>query len=1316
MLSALAIGVIGILVLRIGVGIYLATAAGKAQVARQIESRLGLPIEVQAIRLGLRTSSVSLRAFDPNVSRDAGELFSVESASADVSLFDLLRGRLNPHTLDLKGVTITLRLDAAGKLLTPLPQFPDSGTAVGSSLVPTVQLEKGRITIRQENRAEFTVGNLDVTLSPQSNGEARLAGTIDDPLWAKWTITGQVDCSNEAGWLKLATNDGPLTMDRLGSIPFVPAEVWAHVRPDGRGAVDLLLNEGTDHALHYTVTIKPAEANLTLPDLNASLTQVTGLIRVAGAKLDLEGTRAELAGGTLAVDGGFDFGPEPTRANLRVVATGLDIQQLPEKWGLPRDIEGKLRGNANLQLLIHANGEVEPHGGGSGTIDGAKIRDIPVAIALRLVGNGKNYRFETSHGTTPNTPNHEIKSGRIAPKKFIYVSQAVATVPEQPKPEESTLDATVKLRNVEIGELLEKLNVKLGYALRGKVSAEVAMRVPLTHAVSQAAYQFTGKLSSPALQLEGLVIRDLSATVVYQNGKLNLSELRGTIDSPNPSSTLRAGTFRGTAVVERDPPGMVKANFSLEHIPLGEVLKAIPGWSIEVRGVVDGKAEFSAPYAQISDSTTWKGSAELQSAELVLAGRTTKDLQIGLELAAGTATIQKAKITIEGIPVTAEATLALRDRYAFSASVRTTGTDVTDLRKLIPEATLPDMKGLLETESRISGTASPFTFRATGRIAASQLTLARSVANQLELKWEASPEKLLVPELKATLFGGTITGSAEIPFAPDKGGKFALGFRNVDAAAATEFVPDFAVKITGAVTGSIAGTIVPAKPGQSRVGNLDITLAAPKLTVQGIPAERLAGKAAITSGVLDYRLEGETLGGSFEIKGSYPGAKPPAPGTVQKEQRGSFRITGLKLARLAPALGIASLAPLSGQLDVTFAFDNDFSAGSGRVMVSGLSWGASIVGRELTGVIVLQDGVLRLSEFSGPFAGGELRALAQVRLRETRRNYFSLALRSADPQRLLVAVPELREQVAGPVTLVIRGQFGREMRGSGTVSLPRGTIFSVPVVDLRIPFDWAMAMGGNGRLTIREGTVNTGTGRMEADLTVLWGLGARVDGQVRLLNVPLRTIVPNLGSSSLFGNGKITGRFDLSGSNVRSLDGVTGTLVATFHNTSVREIPLLQQTIPFLNVSGLSQPFQSGDVRGTLSKSVFRVSRLALVNSGAQVFAEGTISLAGRVEVSVVAHTGFLGPESRSLQLLGLRLPAFGPIPITLLLDVSDFLSNRTIRLTITGTTKDPAVHVNTSALLTEEAVRFFLGRYVLPAGAAGALGLGLESGSTRKK
>src|SRR5207244_2060287 len=119
-------------------------------------------------------------------------------------------------------------------------------------------------------------------------------------------------------------------------------------------------------------------------------------------------------------------------------------------------------------------------------------------------------------------------------------------------------------------------------------------------------------------------------------------------------------------------------------------------------------------------------------------------------------------------------------------------------------------------------------------------------------------------------------------------------------------------------------------------------------------------------------------------------------------------------------------------------------------------------------------------------------------------------------------------------------------------------------------------------------------------------------------------------------------------------------------------------------------------------KGVFRVDRLVLSNPAAHLFAEGTITRTGRVDLSVVATTGQIGPNVRVLRLLGLGLTAVGPVPIAVIQQVSDAVSNRTVRLTITGTGSKPIVRVNTAALLSEAATRFFLGQYVLPESLAG--------------
>ena len=318
--------------------------------------------------------------------------------------------------------------------------------------------------------------------------------------------------------------------------------------------------------------IKPNAAALELPDANATLTHVTGTATVSGLKVTLAGTRAELAGGTIAVDGDCDFGPEPTVAHLKVSADKLDIKQLPAEWNL-KNFDGKLKGQADLTLRIYADGHIEPDGSGEGAITDVKFLDkTQDDIPIHLRKSGNKYEFQQPK-----------KTGHVRPTRTTVACAAPgqekkpADPPkkEQPpkKDQTTTLDATIRLRDIDIAELLQKLNIKLDYKISGKVTAEAAVSVPVGSATSQAAYHFSGTLSSPALTLEGLVIRDLSAHMTYQNGKFTLTDLSGKIDQPGKGA-LPPGTFHGTVSAATSPPGDVTAELTIDRLPLGEVLKA----------------------------------------------------------------------------------------------------------------------------------------------------------------------------------------------------------------------------------------------------------------------------------------------------------------------------------------------------------------------------------------------------------------------------------------------------------------------------------------------------------------------------------------------------------------------------------------------------------------------------------------------------------------------------------------------------------------------------------------------------------------------
>ena len=132
------------------------------------------------------------------------------------------------------------------------------------------------------------------------------------------------------------------------------------------------------------VELKPAAAALTLPDLNVALTDVIGTIHIHDARVDLTGCQAKLADGTITVNGELDFKPQPDILKFNVHASNVDVLRLPAEWSLPHDIEGRLRGRADVTLKVFEKGRVETQGTGCGTVVGAKLGGVPAEMTLGL--------------------------------------------------------------------------------------------------------------------------------------------------------------------------------------------------------------------------------------------------------------------------------------------------------------------------------------------------------------------------------------------------------------------------------------------------------------------------------------------------------------------------------------------------------------------------------------------------------------------------------------------------------------------------------------------------------------------------------------------------------------------------------------------------------------------------------------------------------------------------------------------------------------------------------------------------------------------
>ena len=862
-----------------------------------------------------------------------------------------------------------------------------------------------------------------------------------------------------------------------------------------------------------------------------------------------------------------------------------------------------------------------------------------------------------------------------------------------PSSSDSTaVSASITLREVDLGELLSKLEVKLGYAITGKVTVEANVSVPLADATSSKAYTLRGKITSSELKLEGLRVRDLSAELVYAKGKLELTALRAALPPDEP--TDKPGELTGTATAAVEPRGDLTAALTLTRLPLGELFKAVPG-GVSLSGAVSGKAEFRGPLDELSDPATWVGSGDLTAPQLTVFGRGVRDAKVKLAVKGGKATLTDVAATVEGVPATGDGTLTLSGKYPFTAAVRTRPRGVSELQKLIPELGLPvAVRGKLETDTTAAGTLNPFAVSAAGSLAASEFAVGDTPADKLTAKWKVTPERVTVSDLSAGVFRGRVNGSGDVPLQPDKKGDFKLTFDEVDAGAVASAFPKAPVRLTGRVSGDVSGTLPVAEPNGQRAVAADVNLTAPKLTVQGIPAEKLTGKLGLDGTAVRYELEGKTLGGSFEVKGRYPEAKPDAG-----KQDGEITLRGIDLSRLSDALRLSGVR-LRGVLDLTFRYSADLKEGDGQYRVREFGFGQERLVPELSGRLRLRAGTLEAVEVTGPVSGGTVRARVRANLTDPLRNFYRIDVDRADVRRLLGLFTDRPLLVEGGVSLTARGRLWPEFRANGTLSLARGRVAGLTASDVRVPFQLTVR-GGGGELTVRDAVGTLGDGRVTGQFEYTWGASGRTTGQLRFTNVRVGNLLADLKQTNYFGNARVTGRIDVSGEAIRSADDLTGSVTASIEQAAVRDLPVLSAVTPFVPPTAVLKPFDSGQLRGRLSRGVFRIEKLTLASPTTDLYADGTVTLAGRLDLGVIVRTGTIGLNDTALRQIGLSLPLyFGPLPVSLVRDVSTFLSNRTVRLNLTGTVANPQPQLNTAALLTDEAVRFFLRRY-LPTAAA---------------
>jgi len=757
-------------------------------------------------------------------------------------------------------------------------------------------------------------------------------------------------------------------------------------------------------------------------------------------------------------------------------------------------------------------------------------------------------------------------------------------------------------------------------------------------------------------------------------------------------------------------PQYLRANLKLTEVDIPDLLtRANVASSLKLAGKLSLEVAAEIPAGNPGSIRAYRATGKAHTPSLQIEGLTLKDVTADVVLKDGVLTLSRFAATFPpdaatpGGPVggfVGTARFGLDPRTELAADLTLTDIPLSQLAAAVP--------GYADkADGRVSGR---FDFKlpgdqlgslkaavADGTLTSAGLTLFGQKADRLAVTLALKDGVARLTKAEADIYDGTVTGAAVVPVVGDRPGTFTVGFRDVNAAKLTAAIPKSPVSVQGKVGGTFAGTTPPVRDFDATKLTGDLDLTAPQLVVQGIPTAKLAGKVGYKPGAITYDLKADALGGSVAVDGTYPLTDDPAPDAPPPG--GTVRLERLRLDTLGRVLKVRSLEPLRGVLTATLKYDfsPDGPAGAGRIEVRDLGWGddkfeSSALASDLR---VTPQGI-EAPGLAGRFAGGAVRGRLSYDYDEPRKSGVTLTLENADAAEL--AGPLGLPGVSGRLSATFRSTFGRPLRGGGTVTAVRAKVSGVEVSELRLPYRWSYAPAVGFEVAVREAAGTVAGGRVTARVEVQADRAARVEGRVEFVDVNVGAVAEGFGASA-YGVGKATGRFDFSGREVKSRGDLNGTLTARFGQTTVRELPLIGAIGPLLSPVQALTRFDSGDLLARLGAGQLRVERLALAGTGAKLFADGTVGLDGRLDLGVVYNTTQIGPSAPVLRIVARNIPAIGPIPVGLIVRVTEALSNRVVRLTVGGTTARPAVQLNAAGLLSENAVRFFVGQYVpLPA------------------
>jgi hypothetical protein len=995
----------------------------------------------------------------------------------------------------------------------------------------------------------------------------------------------------------------------------------------------------------------------------------------------------------------FEPGDDPVRAAPLVAARSVTLDE--PLWNLARGAIAPTRVHVNGgKVLVRFNraGEVvtrfpDTLHSGTQALPWDRIAAVTVddsEVTLRKEGHGEltanhiQARLTKENGRLILAGNAESEVGKLTLSGSLDEKSQQATdrlvEPQAPK----YSDLKFNLKNASLAEIIKNENIKLPFPVDGKISVQLRASIPLDRLSDLKAYKADGSAKINQLSAAGVMLDELTANFNFGDGVLYIKSLTSAF-ADNAGNPQAAGALTGSGRIQVVPLGEMQAELRLDMIPIAKLTDLTPQ---QAQGSISGMLTIQGSADKLPDAKTLQANGKFEASTLVLFGVKVEQLGTALALKDGVLSLPGLQARVDGQLIAPMASVQIADDHSLLVQLGLGDRDLGALRKIAADRkiAIPPVTGSLNAKAVVKATTDPSRYAISGDIETKSLTLDKAALEDVRVHWELEGNQV---NLNAALYDGKLAGSATLPKNAKASGKVDLRVQdlNIRRLARDLRMP---VAVDGHVAGTLKATLTPEGKDKKARTEIEVDFKSPMLRVQNLPAEQLQGKLEYQAGRITYNLTGKSLGGTFDLQGEVPDEEAPAKLKAKQGQGGRLRVNDVRVGRLLKGLGVPDATDMRGLVNLDLPFTHDtpdrFPKGAGKLRLSDVQFGNNVLATNIQGEVIVGDQQIRVRNLEGDLAQGTLSGQIVFFIREPDRSAFTLNLDGVESGRLLSAW--LDKKVEGPVQARIRGKLGSVSSGNADIVMTRGKISGLEIADWRLPVSWSFSpLQGRASAEIAETSLQLARGRANGKLTVAWDNGARVDGVLRLDRVELGELVRQAGSIAA---GRTTAKLEIKGSGVRSVNDLSGTLIASFEQAQALQVPVLQQIAPFVGL-GPSTTFQKGNLVARLDRGTARIQQLALQGNNTQVFLDGTVTMRQELNLHVVAKTTDVGWPTLRLGPIGLRLPVAGPVPLVVAQEVSNLISNQVVYLDVTGTPSSPVIRPRTLQILSSEAVRFFL-------------------------